>query len=354
MVFTSFIKVWDLAVVGRHTSTVTGGAGELFLRWWDSQTGALVGEQLVRPGRVPDLVSLQPGPKLLLGYYGDNNQLELTTQTIDPKRVGEPDKAVMGVPFQLGGTECRAGAGLLVCADHTSIHWCPGLGGGAVWQSKAVTGIAPASLRLVGVVAEVGAGAGTATLDTNTGQLVMEDGIRARAGCGGVVVHQVCEQEGLDSEGGAYCAEHTPALLITQVEGEEVKHELEAGRGGLESVWAVCETGSWQLLAGLQDGSLISLTPRGNLMFVREEGLASLHMVSMVARAGQESQGPAPVSAPHSLDPNQLLQSFLARLRRHVAQLQGAMLALTDLRLGTGGGKGDGDRFGLRQVLHIY
>ena len=61
-------------------------------------------------------------------------------------------------------------------------------------------------------------------------------------------------------------------------------------RGRLERVWSDCEADPavYQLVLGWEDGSLMSLTPRGNIMFVREEGLSAIHTAQMVVRAVQD------------------------------------------------------------------
>jgi hypothetical protein len=75
----------------------------------------------------------------------------------------------------------------------------------------------------------------------------------------------------------------TSTFVVSLVPGEE--------RGRLERVWADCSSadpGVYQLVLSWEDGSLMSLTPRGNTMFLREEGLASIHTAQMVVRAVQE------------------------------------------------------------------
>ncbi len=62
-------------------------------------------------------------------------------------------------------------------------------------------------------------------------------------------------------------------------------------RGRLEQVWADCgeaDPGVFQLVLGWQDGSLMSVTPRGNIMFLREEGLSAIHTAQMVVKAVQD------------------------------------------------------------------
>ena len=60
--------------------------------------------------------------------------------------------------------------------------------------------------------------------------------------------------------------------------------------GGVETDLALCEEedNSWQMVMIMQEASLVSISPLGNLMFVREEGLASMKMVQMVGMCAYE------------------------------------------------------------------
>ena len=91
-------------------------------------------------------------------------------------------------------------------------------------------------------------------------------------------------------------------------------------------------------------------------MFVREEGLASLHKVQMVGLGASEDrcQLYKPAYSGNLFDPQLLVQNFVFRIKRHVSLLQS--LAGTDFRL-SGGGEDNpgvvGDRFGLRKVVRM-
>ena len=55
------------------------------MRLWDSLSGALVQEHLVRAGRVADLVSVQGGMVVLVFY--DGGEMEIVTKAFDSKKI---------------------------------------------------------------------------------------------------------------------------------------------------------------------------------------------------------------------------------------------------------------------------
>ena len=353
-------QIWDLRVTGRHSVTASG-SDLIFVRLWDSVSGALVQEHMVRARRVPDLVSVQGG-KVVMVYY-DGGEMEIVTQAFDSKKIGDAVKRVVKTPFQagnIGGGKCGVSEDLvLVCAASTGLHTLD-LGEQGGWDTKELVGVKVDSIIVKGTHAEVVTSAGLARLNTNTGKVEqVEKGMTVSrfAGCGGVEVTQECVAEGRDSSGQAYCKEynqevvvHSGSSVITHVLGEE--------RGRLETAWAWCEEeeNSWQLVMTMQDASLISITPRGNLMFVREEGLASLHKVQMVGMGAYEDRFEIhkPAYTGNLFDPQLLVQNFVSRIKRHVSLLQTLVLAVTDFRL-SGAGEDNqgvvGDRFGLRKVV---
>ena len=74
----------------------------------------------------------------------------------------------------------------------------------------------------------------------------------------------------------------------------------------------------------------------------------------MVAIGLSERLSHPPAATGALLDPTRLIQSFISRIQRHVSQLQGMALAITDFRLS--GRKQRGvvpDRFGLRKVVVV-
>ena len=64
------------------------------------------------------------------------------------------------------------------------------------------------------------------------------------------------------------------------------------GRRVVETAWAMSEEedNSWQLVTVMQDVSLVSISPLGNLMLVRKEGLASMQMVQMGGMGAYEDK----------------------------------------------------------------
>ena len=123
----------------------------------------------------------------------------------------------------------------------------------------------------------------------------------------------------------------------------------------MESVGALCEEEdtSWQLVKIMQDASLVSISPFGNLMFVREEGLASMQMVGMGAYE-DKYEAHRPAYSGNMLDPQLLVQNFVSRIKHHVSLLQSLVRAMTEFRL-SGASKDNpgvvGDKFGLRKVV---
>lgn len=351
-------SIRDLAVTGKYTVSVSGPGEVLYLRLWDSVTGALVQEHLVKPGREPDVVSVQNGQLVLVNY--DGGEVEILQYTYDAKKLGEAEKKVVTTPFpaskMIDSLECVVSSDLvLVCAAGRGVHLLD-LGEGATsWDTKDVGELRGEPLSIRGTTVEVQTSQGVVRVDTGTGAVKQDKsgvGVSVSAGCGGVVVNQACLAEGRNSNGGRYCKEFSSELEVESPSGM-VSFAMVESRGKVEAAWTECEEEAWQLVLSMEDGSLLSLTPRGNLMFLREEGLAHIDLVRMVA-VGQAEKF-THKSAYHGilLDPTLLLQNFLNRIKRHVSLLQSLFLAITDFRLsgGTEVRPGTGDRFGLRKVM---
>jgi len=356
-------RIWDLKVSGRYSVSVSG-SDLLFLRLWDSVSGALVQEHLVRAGRTPDLVSIQGG-KLVCTFY-DGGEMEIITHSFDAKKISDAVKKVVKTPFQTGdvaGAKCDVSDDLmLICAGGRGLHSLD-LGELGDWTSVDVPGLKKDTLIVKSTSAEIETEGGLITMNTQTGKIkqeVKELLVKKNAGCGGVTVHQLCTDEGRDSKGVPYCKKYSQELEIKSKRGT-INHLLVDERGALETAWALCEEDddqNWQLVLNMQDASILSITPRGNLMFVREEGLATLQksLVQMVGMGTYEDQYDVhrPAYSGNMFDPNLLVQNFVSRIKRHVSLLQSLFLAVTDFRL-SGGLEGNsgmvGDKFGLRKVI---
>jgi len=352
-------QVLDLIISGRHSVSVSGEATFLFLRLWDSVTGALVQEHLVRPSRTPDMVSVQTGHLVLV--YLDGTELELVTHSYDTKKLGDGVRRVMESPFPatlLGqGVKCVVSKDMmLVCSSTSSVYLLDLGSSSSSWERKDL-GETILELQVKDTSLDVQTVTGLARLNTGTGVLeVLEksQGVKRSGGCAGVMVTQDCEVEGMNSAGGKYCKIYNKTLKVDSKDGS-VQHTLTEDRGKVESAWAGCEDGGWQLVLAMEDGALLSLTPRGNLMFLREEGLADISLVQMVAVGQAEKYSQQPAYHGAVLDPAMLLQNFLARIKRHVSQLQGLVLAITDFRLSSSAKDSVivSDKFGLRKVVVV-
>ena len=77
------------------------------------------------------------------------------------------------------------------------------------------------------------------------------------------------------------------------------------------------EDNIWQLIMVMREASLVSISPLGNLMFVREEGLASMQMVQMVGMGAYEDKYDAhrPAYSGNMFDPQLLVQNFVSRIK---------------------------------------
>ena len=350
--------VWDLHVSQKTKHSVSVSGHELlFLRVWDSISGALVVEHLVRADRVPDLVSVIQG-KLVTVFY-DGGEMEIVTYSYDNKKIGEGKKSIIKTPLQVGnvgGAVCKMTENLvLVCVNDRSIHTLDVAANGASWKSHQAVGVKTASLRVRGAQAEAELVSGrVARLDTGTGEVTMVEagaGLVIGAGCGGLEVRQKCETEGRSEDGTGYCDTWGRELRVG-----EASHKLTEARGRLESAWAVCEDSELvQVVIVMEDAALLSLTPTGSTMFVREEGLASLKLVQMVGMGtdtGKDEFDIHRIAYPGNfLDPQVLVQNFLSRIKRHVSQLQSFVLSITDFRLTGENKRPAGDKFGLKKAV---
>jgi len=350
--------VTDLRVLGKHTISVSGPGQMLFLRIWDSVSGALVQEHLLRPGREPDLVSIQNGQVVLLTY--DGGEMEILQYSFDNKKVGDGVRRVVSTTFPasnlLEDINCVVSDDLIVvCTAGRGLHLLH-LGEETIsWETKEVGQVIGDSLSVTGTKVEVKTPGGVVRLNTGTGVYTIDSngvGVSMSAGCGNVQLNQRCVTEGRDSSGHGYCKEYSSDLEI--VSGDDrVVYTMGATRGKVVSMWAECEQEAFQLVLGMEDGSLLSLTPKGNLMFLREEGLAHIDLVKMLAVGQAEKFTHRSAYQGILLDPGLLLQNFVNRIKRHVSLLQSAFLAVTDFRLSGEPrvGPGVGDRFGLRKVV---
>ena len=354
--------IWDLHVsqVSKHSASVSGH-DQLWVRVWDSMSGVLVVEHLVRPDRVPDLVSIYSN-NLVTVFY-DGSEMEVVTYSYDNKKISESGRIVTKTPVQVGnvgGAVCQATDNdvmMLVCANDKGLHTLDiSKGKSASWSSHALTGVKSESLTVTEALADVElAGGVRATLDVVQGKIdKQEAGVTNRVsitGCKTGVLSQECESEGRAADGSSYCDQFSQ-----KINSEFFVHHLSEYRGRVVSARSVCEDGDMiQVVLVMEDAAMISLTQTGSHMFTREEGLASLELVQMVGMGTDNSRDEFDIHRiaypGNFLDPQVLVQNFVSRIKRHVSQLQSFMLSITDLRLRDKTQVTTGDKFGLRKVV---
>ena len=179
-------------------------------------------------------------------------------------------------------------------------------------------------------------------MDTKTGKMDMveaEVGVVMEAGCEGVQVVQACVSQGRGSDGVPYCDEFSREVTIIKTDGAKVNHKMTEARGRVRSAKAVCEDNDLvQVVLVMEDSALVSLPPTASVMFVREEGLASLQLGQMggmdVDTGNSDLFDIHRIAHPGNfLDPQVLVNNFLSRIKRHVSQLQSLLLSITDFRL---------------------
>ena len=112
-------------------------------------------------------------------------------------------------------------------------------------------------------------------------------------------------------------------------------YDVDADRGLIEHSWVFCDKDdpdAFQLILRSQDGSLVSVTPLGNIMWKREEGLGSIKEVKLINRdtfddvdETYDQDKPATENSDH------VLEMFLKRLKHHASQIQ---IFLEKIKLG--------------------
>lgn len=363
-------EILDLALTGRHVVTVSG-SHPLFLRIWDPISGALVQEHLVKQGRVPDMVSIQKGVLHLINY--DGSDLEIVNYEYDTRKIGEAVRTIVPAPFPAS----TINNAFKCVVDLSSVLTCVVKDQGfhslflsdkqmkfslTSFSGLGLMTVDVDSLRVAGGYLQLNSVDGVARL-TATGtevkivKKVASEGVgRAMlGGCGDLVVKQKCVLDGVDSEGRRYCSEFNQVVEVESHEGLDMAHEMPDNRGKLEEVWTDCgqEPGVYQVVLKFEDGSLVSLTPRGNVMFLREEGLARIRSAVLVSPGETSEVGYNHARNIYShgvLDIATLLENFLGRLKRHVSVFQTLIQSVADFRL-TGSGQNTADKFGLRKVV---
>jgi len=378
-----------LAVLGRHVATVSG-AGPLFLRMWDPIKGALLQEHLVRVKKNPDLIHLSRSLSKMWTINYTPEGVQITSYYFDTKRLGDPTTTNLIAPATAERrrvSKCVVGKGeMLVCFCSTGLLYAPlknnngGNTGGSETEQQLTYLAYPENTRLVNLDS-VTVRASNLQFENEQGELltyrVDAEGVEELTGsgsgrlseCAGLEVEQDCVEKGLDSQGVGYCAKYSREIRFTYKQKLQQVVKISEDRGKLDQIWSDCsdldnsEDAAFQLILGFDDGALVSVTPRGNIMFTREEGLAAIQQVQLVSMAGGAAASvrlPSAASLDSLFDPASLLANFVGRLARHAAQLRQFVVKLVKgltnnkpYNKQASSSASTSDRFGLNKIIVV-
>ena len=137
--------------------------------------------------------------------------------------------------------------------------------------------------------------------------------------------------------------------------GSENVYEATGPRGLVLNTWALCDKDdkdAYQLIVRSEDGSLVSITPLGNIMWQRDEGLADLSTVKLIDNDRFDDF----YDSQTEHETEHVLEMFLKRIKHHGSQLH---MLLEKIKIGKVGlgylllGDPDSsyDDFGMRKII---
>lgn len=159
------------------------------------------------------------------------------------------------------------------------------------------------------------------------------------------------------------CSKFEPSVKVMKMRDftqnvHEMTFQFTQNVGRLVQAWGACEddergSAIFQLVLLTSDGSLTSLTPLGNQMWTREEALASIEKVELVA-TGLDS-GSMEDEGPFQNEATDLVQQFVKRIRHHLALIQSTLSHFVELNDWRNFFSGNQDKqlddFGIRKVI---
>jgi len=344
-------RLRKVASLGKYVVSVSGTT-QLFLRLWQPEKGALMQEHLVRPKRNPDLVHLSKS-KIWTIFTGEGS-VEITSYSFDSKKIVEANTVTVqsGSPLK----NCIVGSGeMLVCMSSDKFQYVSMKTGDKFellpFSSERRVDVNSAVVRGSFIQIETDGPILTYRCSSSGLEFVSE-GTSLLSECPGLKVDQECLEGGTDSEGFTYCAKYAKDIKVNY-KTRDIAVKVPVEHGKLENVWTECsvDPDAFQLILSFEDGALVSATPRGNIMFTREEGLASIQKVEMVGMGFQDQDFQMRLFTPENMfDPASLAQNFFNRIRRHISQLKDLLRSLTTFRL-TEKKSSTPDRFGLNKII---
>jgi len=382
----------DLSLEGRQVTSLSYDSAEnaTFVRLWNVQNGALSKERRIHspmliqglPSDPPTIADIKKGfmfdgtPHLI--HKTKDNALKIFAIFDNEEKILH--SYTTGAIGDEHGFSCTVLTDTLACvsADQGTVHSTE------LPFKKVGMGIVP--LAALGVEAPVKEGIPIRRIAGNKAQVMLESGeitiltfkagnfagvntMSSKATKGAVLNVAGCSEKEADfvaleqqCDNFQNCAKTVSLLKGTHQDTYEVTRD----RGVTTGVWVFCDRDdpdAYQLILRGQDGSLVSLTPLGNVMWQREEGLASIDEVKLVTRdMSDEYDGTYELSGDSTkaeTSSEHVLEMFLKPLRHHASQLH---MFLEKIKIGKVGlstlllGHPDAsfDEFDMRKVIVVY
>ena len=150
--------------------------------------------------------------------------------------------------------------------------------------------------------------------------------------------------------------QHCQSSLSLLKGGNENLYETTGARGLVTNTWALCDKDdkdAYQLIVKSEDGSLVSVTPLGNIMWQREEALAAITTVKLIDNDRFDDDG---TFSDEHVNEQHVLEMFLKRVKHHGSQLHMLLQKIKIGKVGLGSlllGDPDSsyDDFGMRKVI---
>jgi len=345
--------VRTVAISGKYAVSVSG-SNDLYLRLWDPQRGALIQEHMIRVKTVPDLVHVTKSKLWTVNYQ--TGSVEVLSYYFDTKKLGDPVSQTVQVPDHQTVLKCVVnGQESLVCASTDGLL-VTNLKSPASFQYQPFPAIispeAAMSLVSRGNYVQIDSNNKLFTFTASGTSLEHVDSSDFFTSCPGLKLRQECKEVGIDSDGIEYCQSASSNVIINY-NGSEQPVKISEERGRIKNVWSECsgEDEGFQLLLTFEDGSLVSLTPRGNVMFTREEGLATIQKIELVGMGLQDQQFQLKSVYSDSPDISSVLDNFVNRIKRHISYLEGFIVSLINFEMPVKSKTVSPDRFGLKKII---
>jgi len=381
----------DLSLEGRQVTSLSYDPAEnaTFVRLWNVQNGALSKERRIHS---PILIQGMPSDPLMLADIRQGFMFDGTPHLIHKTKdnalrifaVFDNEEKILH-SYTTGAIGDEYG---FSCTVLTDSFVCVSAKMGTVHSTKlpfqkAGMGVVP--LAALGVTSPVKEGIPIRRIAGSKAQVMLESGeitiltfkegnfagvntMSTKTTKGAVLYVASCSEKAdliaLEQQCDNFqkCAK---TVTVTKGTSQHI-YELTRDRGVTIGAWAFCDRDdpdAFQLILRSQDGSLVSITPLGNVMWQREEGLASIDEVKLVTGdLSDEYDGTYELSGDSTnaeTSSEHVLEMFLKRLKHHASALH---MYLERIKIGKVGlssmlfGHPDGsfDEFDMRKVIVAF